>query len=79
MTVVQMELQLKQLASVYYTRLEDQLYDPEESVDGYDKTHQERHVIGLLYQLGCDAVSLVAARFLGRIQCVEADDSPTST
>ena len=50
---------LQKLAERYYHSLEDQLYDPDPEVDGYDKDRQQQYVLGLLEDLARDAVNLI--------------------
>jgi hypothetical protein len=49
---------LLKLADRYYHSLEDQLYDPNPEVDGYDKERQQQYVLGLLRDLARDAANL---------------------
>jgi hypothetical protein len=64
MNITDLDLRMRNLAERYYNSLEDQLYDPDPEVDGYDKDHQKRYIVELLTDLARDAVKLVAARGL---------------
>lgn len=54
-----LDTQLQELAKRYYCLLEDQLYDPQPHVDGYDKKHQQKLVTNLLRDLVHEATSLI--------------------
>ena len=54
-----LDLRLQELAGRAYDDLEDQLYDPDPAVDGYDKAGQRRHVLSLLKDLARNAAGLV--------------------
>lgn len=53
-----LDVRLQELAERYYNSLEDQLYDPDSEVDGYDKERQQQYVLGLLQDLARDAANL---------------------
>ena len=53
-----LKVRLQELVERYYNSLEDQLYDPDPEVDGYDKERQQQYVLGLLQDLARDAANL---------------------
>jgi len=53
-----LDVRLQKLAERYYNSLEDQLYDPDPQVDGYDKERQKQYILDLLRDLARDAASL---------------------
>jgi hypothetical protein len=57
-TTSDLNVRLQELAERYYHSLEDQLYDPDPEVDGYDKEQQQRYVLGLLEDLARDTANL---------------------
>lgn len=52
------DAQLQELVERTYRSLEDQLYDPQPEVDGYDKERQQEYILGLLGDLARDAARL---------------------
>ena len=54
-----LDIRLQELAERYYNALEDQLYDPDPKMDGYDKEGQKQYILGLLQDLAREAASLV--------------------
>ena len=54
-----LDIRLQELAERYYNSVEDQLYDPDPKVDGYDKDRQKQYVLDLLTDLAREAASLV--------------------
>jgi len=52
-----LKVRLQELAERYYHSLEDQLYDPDPEVDGYDKERQQQYIRGLLQDLARDAAN----------------------
>jgi hypothetical protein len=61
---------LQQLAERYYGLLEDQLYDPQPRIDGYDKEHQRQCVTTLLRDLAHEAANLTPPNDRGTEVCV---------
>ena len=53
-----LDVRLQELAERYYNSLEDQLYDPDPKVDGYDKEGQKQYVLDLLRDLAREAANL---------------------
>ena len=53
-----LDAQLQVLVERTYRSLEDQLYDPKLTVDGYDKERQREYILGLLGDLARDAARL---------------------
>ena len=53
-----LDVRLQELAERYFNSLEDQLYDPDQRVDGYGKERQQEYILGLLQDLARDAASL---------------------
>ena len=49
---------MQELAERYYRLLEDQLFDPQTHVDGYDKEHQQEYVTKLLRDLAHETANL---------------------
>jgi len=54
-----LDVQLQELAERYYNSLEDQLYDPDQGVDGYGKQRQKQYILDLLAELARAAATLV--------------------
>ena len=61
MNITDLDPRMRNLAERYYNSLEDQLYDPDPEVDGYDKDHQKRYIVELLTDLARDVAQLVSA------------------
>jgi hypothetical protein len=53
-----LDVRLQELVERYYNSLEDQLYDPDPRVDGYDKERQKQYIRDLLRDLARDAAGL---------------------
>ncbi len=53
-----LDSRLQELAERIYRSLEDQLYDPNPAVDGYDKESQKQYILGLLGDLAREAARL---------------------
>jgi len=61
MNITDLDPRLRNLAERYYNSLEDQLYDPDPEVDGYDKDVQKRYIVELLTDLARDVAQHVSA------------------
>jgi hypothetical protein len=59
--VSDLDARFGELAERYYHSLEDQLYDPDPEVDGYDKPRQRQHILELLQDLAQEAIALAQA------------------
>ena len=58
-TMSELDIRLQELAERYYNSLQDQLYDPDPQVDGYDKERQKQYIRDLLTDLAREAATLV--------------------
>ena len=58
-TMSELDIRLQELAGRYYHSMEDQLYDPDPQVDGYDKERQKQYILDLLTDLAREAATLV--------------------
>jgi hypothetical protein len=61
----ELDIRLQELAERYYNSLQDQLYDPDPQVDGYDKERQKQYILDLLIDLAREAATLVTDHGLG--------------
>ena len=55
-----LDVRLQELVERYYNSLEDQLYDPDPTVDGYGKERQKQYILDLLTDLARETATLVA-------------------